>query len=403
MYSWMPLCPGARRAPSASFSSISIPGGPGFVCGAISTVSPIPKMPRSWRAWKTTYGQCLAESGAEAFLRTLEDTLSNTLRVTERQAVSVDAFSRVLDRLYREHVEDTQVQQFPTHLPLYSLRAAAGGLGDEMLSEAEDWVPAPEGMRLSPDLFVAHVEGRSMEPRIPDGSLNLFSCTRRVRGRARFYSSNYSACWTRLRATPSSATPAARSQRRGRVAARTDPPGAAEPRIRSLGRRSGRLRRRRRMAARDRLSGVKKPSAIGRLLLAWYRPRPSRSSLAQYPRSVRIWVSEIMLQQTRAQAVIPYYQRFLERFPTVDRPGRRGRRRRAGAVERPRLLLARAQSAPRRATHRRRRRFSARLCRHPRPSRHWRLHRRRGRQHRVRSALRGAGRQRAPRGGARGK
>jgi len=118
--------------------------------------------------------QCLAESGAEAFLRTLEDSLSNTLRVSPRESVSVDAFSRVLDRLYREHVEDTGVQQFSTHLPLYSLRAAAGRLGDEMLSEAEDWVPAPEGMRLSEDLFVAHVEGRSMEPRIPDGSLNLF-------------------------------------------------------------------------------------------------------------------------------------------------------------------------------------------------------------------------------------
>jgi phage repressor protein C with HTH and peptisase S24 domain len=118
--------------------------------------------------------QCLSESGAENYLQSLEDSLSNTLRVSERQAVSVDAFSRVLDRLYREHVEDTQVQQFATHLPLYSLRAAAGRLGDEMLSEAEDWVPAPEGMRLSPDLFVAHVEGRSMEPRIPDGSLNLF-------------------------------------------------------------------------------------------------------------------------------------------------------------------------------------------------------------------------------------
>ena len=118
--------------------------------------------------------QCLAESGAEAFLRTLEDSLSNTLRVSPRESVSVDAFSRVLDRLYREHVEDTGVQQFSTHLPLYSLRAAAGRLGGEMLSEAEDWVPAPEGMRLSEDLFVAHVEGRSMEPRIPDGSLNLF-------------------------------------------------------------------------------------------------------------------------------------------------------------------------------------------------------------------------------------
>jgi hypothetical protein len=104
----------------------------------------------------------------------LEDSLSNTLRVSPRESVSVDAFSRVLDRLYREHVEDTGVQQFSTHLPLYSLRAAAGRLGDEMLSEAEDWVPAPEGMRLSEDLFVAHVEGRSMEPRIPDGSLNLF-------------------------------------------------------------------------------------------------------------------------------------------------------------------------------------------------------------------------------------
>jgi phage repressor protein C with HTH and peptisase S24 domain len=118
--------------------------------------------------------QCLAEIGAEAFLETMEDTLSNTLRLSPRESVPVDAFSRVLDRLYREHVEDTQVQQFATHLPLYSLRAAAGRLGDEMLSEAEDWVPAPEGMRLSPDLFVAHVEGRSMEPRIPDGSLNLF-------------------------------------------------------------------------------------------------------------------------------------------------------------------------------------------------------------------------------------
>ncbi len=32
----------------------------------------------------------------------------------------------------------------------------------------------------------------------------------------------------------------------------------------------------------------------------------------------RIWLSEIMLQQTQVQTVIPYYARFLERFPTVD-------------------------------------------------------------------------------------
>ena len=117
----------------------------------------------------------LSETGAEAYLRSLEDSLSNALRVGERQIVEkVDAFSRVLDRLYDEHVEKLAVEPFRTHVPLYSLRAAAGGLGEEMLSLAEDWVRAPEGMRLDPEMFVAHVVGDSMEPRIPNGSLNLF-------------------------------------------------------------------------------------------------------------------------------------------------------------------------------------------------------------------------------------
>jgi A/G-specific adenine glycosylase len=66
------------------------------------------------------------------------------------------------------------------------------------------------------------------------------------------------------------------------------------------------------MAPRHRL----KPE-ISRLLLEWYtrghRDLPWRNTRDPYA----IWVSEIMLQQTRAQAVIPYYQRFLERFPTV--------------------------------------------------------------------------------------
>ena len=115
-----------------------------------------------------------AEMGAEAFLQWMEDSLSNVVRVGERQTVEVDAFSRVADRLFDQHVEKIAVEPFRTHVPLYSLRAAAGGLGDEMASEAEDWVRAPEDMRLDPGVFAAHVVGRSMEPRIPDGSLNLF-------------------------------------------------------------------------------------------------------------------------------------------------------------------------------------------------------------------------------------
>ena len=56
---------------------------------------------------------------------------------------------------------------------------------------------------------------------------------------------------------------------------------------------------------------------IPRLLLAWYkenkRDLPWRKTRDPY----RIWVSEIMLQQTRVETVIPYYERFLKRFPDV--------------------------------------------------------------------------------------
>ena len=52
-------------------------------------------------------------------------------------------------------------------------------------------------------------------------------------------------------------------------------------------------------------------------LLAWFRTHrrelPWRASRDPY----RIWVAEIMLQQTRIAAVIPYYDRFLRRFPNV--------------------------------------------------------------------------------------
>jgi len=56
-----------------------------------------------------------------------------------------------------------------------------------------------------------------------------------------------------------------------------------------------------------------------RLLLAWYdayaRDLPWRSDHDPY----RVWVSEIMLQQTRVAAVIEHYHQFLRRFPTVEK------------------------------------------------------------------------------------
>ena len=116
----------------------------------------------------------IREMGGEEFLRQLEDSLSHTLRLSERMAVAVDDFPRTLERLYEEHVEAAAAEPFITHLPLYSLKAAATKFGEDREVESEGWVKAPPRLRLTPDMFVARVVGRSMEPRIPDGSLCVF-------------------------------------------------------------------------------------------------------------------------------------------------------------------------------------------------------------------------------------
>jgi A/G-specific adenine glycosylase len=61
--------------------------------------------------------------------------------------------------------------------------------------------------------------------------------------------------------------------------------------------------------------------APARDLLRWYdrhrRRLPWRAEPGETPDPYRVWLSEIMLQQTTVTAVIPYYERFVSRFPTV--------------------------------------------------------------------------------------
>jgi A/G-specific adenine glycosylase len=62
--------------------------------------------------------------------------------------------------------------------------------------------------------------------------------------------------------------------------------------------------------------------ASARDLLRWYdrhrRRLPWRAEPGEVPDPYRVWLSEIMLQQTTVTAVIPYYERFVSRFPTVQ-------------------------------------------------------------------------------------
>ncbi len=53
-------------------------------------------------------------------------------------------------------------------------------------------------------------------------------------------------------------------------------------------------------------------------LLGWYRDAHRRLPWRETRDPYRIWLSEIMLQQTRVATALPYYERFLERFPTVE-------------------------------------------------------------------------------------
>jgi len=62
---------------------------------------------------------------------------------------------------------------------------------------------------------------------------------------------------------------------------------------------------------------VKKTSQLRRELLAWYSLNKRDLPWRRTPDPYSIWVSEIMLQQTRVAVVIERYKAFLERFPTL--------------------------------------------------------------------------------------
>jgi len=114
-----------------------------------------------------------AEMGGTRLLAHLQDTLSNLLRISEPREVIVENFDQALARLYKQHI-DARPQPFVTHLPRYSLAVAAGKFLDNEEVSEQGWEEAPVGLRLAPGMFVARIAGRSMEPRIPDGSLCVF-------------------------------------------------------------------------------------------------------------------------------------------------------------------------------------------------------------------------------------
>lgn len=113
--------------------------------------------------------------GAEKAFEFFDSTLSNVIRISDKSEVSSGSFDFTLHSLFKTHVP-VPIEPFRTHLPRFALRSAAGLFGEQMAeaNEVLEWVEAPEGLRLTKEMFVCEVTGRSMEPLIPSGSLCVF-------------------------------------------------------------------------------------------------------------------------------------------------------------------------------------------------------------------------------------
>lgn len=58
--------------------------------------------------------------------------------------------------------------------------------------------------------------------------------------------------------------------------------------------------------------------AMNRPLLSWYEDHARILPWRENPEAYRVWISEIMLQQTRVEAVKPYFERFMQALPDVQ-------------------------------------------------------------------------------------
>ena len=72
-------------------------------------------------------------------------------------------------------------------------------------------------------------------------------------------------------------------------------------------------------ARRDARARVAAPASFAHRVLAWWDAHGRKDLPWQRERTpYRVWVAEIMLQQTRVATVVPYFERFIARFPDVE-------------------------------------------------------------------------------------
>ena len=100
-------------------------------------------------------------------------TVATHLRVVDASPHTEESEERENRNLPGFVETPTSKDKFTRLVPVYSLEAAAGLWGPETVPEEIGWAEAA-GATIKPGMFIARVHGHSMEPKIKDGSWNLF-------------------------------------------------------------------------------------------------------------------------------------------------------------------------------------------------------------------------------------
>jgi len=81
-------------------------------------------------------------------------------------------FPEVASRI--QILDEPAGKRYVEYLPIYSMEVAAGRLDKQSVAECLGWVKTPSGIKGTHRHFVARISGKSMEPKIPDGSYAVF-------------------------------------------------------------------------------------------------------------------------------------------------------------------------------------------------------------------------------------
>ncbi len=124
---------------------------------------------------KNTYRTLMTRGQKGCYLFfTDPETRDYFIALAKRQDVSPAVAPEPYQGLDLPVVSFDEARPFETHVPVYDLRAAAGGFSEMQIIEDFDWVELPEHIRVSEGMFVLRVVGESMNRRIPNGSWCLF-------------------------------------------------------------------------------------------------------------------------------------------------------------------------------------------------------------------------------------